>query len=587
MSLLSQYFGILGNYQNENKVELTKFYKFSIWNLNSIAMYDDESSFALNDRYILIGNIIGLTAQDLLTQVCMNGIKEIESVQGSLVIVDKIEERVILFRDLTGRLPLYWKISEGKLLWSTSLNKLKNNNSKLNVEYIYKYIIGSGYVDSWEETPYTDIKRVPRGAMITFENSLNTVKSRETHFKPVPSLENLSNEEIYDRYRRTLQNSIVKRKKSPALFETSSGLDSTGLIFANSLSNCENDHSFTFTFTEKNEGKQWLEAKKVADQYKLKWQTVNADKLLPLSHISMTDVHVPEEPSPDFFFYQWRMEVFDTAKKLGLKHIISGYGGDELLVGNNCYIGDILKQFRFGEAWKIAKSLANSQRLRGLNAIWFFNSYGLKPLLGISQSPPSPMDFDPSIHGRFILPDYLSNQEKAQAVKNIMVAEENKIKYDSLFKTQLARELSYIFLPFGVMDSIGIHYSIETHYPYVDKDVIEFILGLPYSYIRNENESKIIQKNTFKDFYPKDFKRGQENFHYYTFVALKKYWTDIRDMVSDSLLCKSGIFLEEQVIDFLESWKFGKEVGLTRNMQALVSLFLWLKYFQEKEGLSI
>lgn len=587
MGVHDQIFGSIGgNY--EKGTEFAGNSTFTVWNKNCIVSYNNESSFATDDRYIIIGNCIGITIQQLLQRISIKGIKEIENIQGALVIVDKNEGQLIFFRDVTGRMPLFWKWSNnGSILWSSSLHKLKNDKSKLNIDYLYKYLIGSGYVDSWEDTPYTNIYRVPRGEIVIFNNSLKLKKVRENKLKPVDDLEKLSNEELYELYKNKLHNSIVKRKKSSSLFELSSGLDSTGLVFANYLGKYDNDHSITFVFNKNNEDKPELQAKKVANQYNLNWYAVNADNLLPLSHITKTDVHMPEEPSPDYFFYAWRLGVMNKAKELGVETIISGYGGDELLTGNYSYIGDLLKHRQFGLAWKSAISLAKIHRIRGLNAFWYLNSYGMKPLLGIKQNPPTASDFDPSIHERFILNDFLADYDKAIEIKRDMLSKIEKIKHDSLFKTQLAREMSLIFLPFGVMDSIGANSSIEAHYPYIDKELMEFILGLPYNLLINESGSKILQKNSFKYFFPKDFKRGQENFYYYTFEALNKYWNEIYSVVSNSLICKLGIISKEKVIDFLESWKFGKEVGLVRNMQALISLCLWLKYYEDKEGLTV
>ncbi|WP_053074954.1 asparagine synthase-related protein [Ornithinibacillus californiensis] len=569
----------IGNYSRISNFPIEK--EFYLGSFPIKISLINESSLASNNRFIVLARTIGDKATDILEKISSKGLNELETVQGSVAIIDKLEGTIILYRDPTGRIPLYWTIQNNVFYCSTSLKEIKNPNHDWNLDYFYKYLIGLGYVDSWEDTPFVNINRVPRGKLLTFNNEYKILSKKEVYFKLNLELEKKSEEDIYNLYREKLTQAIQKTKGESALFETSSGYDSTGLIFANSPLVTAKDQSLTLTFIGEDDIKH--EAKKIADAYNLTWNTKSIDDYLPLSHLDYSYTSIPEEPTPDYFFYPWRIAVFEKAKELGLNSIISGYGGDELLTGNHSYISDLLRKLRFTSSWKTSLYLANVQKSRGLNAWWYLKSYGIYPLLNIKQKYPSPKDWNASIHQRFEVPPYVNDKAVLEGIKEHMENTSNKLKYKTKYITEMARDLNMTFLPFNVADIIGFEYGIEQNFPYLDKELIEFVLSLPFSFYTKDNFDKKLQRNAFRQYYPKYFQIGQEDFYKFTFLALEEYWNDIISNVVNGPLCKLGIISEEKVLLYLESWKCGKEVGLTRGLHALIGLSLWLKDITKNE----
>ncbi|PED85254.1 asparagine synthase [Bacillus cereus] len=561
---------------------------FELWGSNGIIKYKGENTVASNNKYLVMVRGIDTAASSLLENITIKGIEEIQKVQGSVVLIDKEKEEILLYRDPTGRLPLYWNIEKGILKWSAQLKDLISEKSRLNREYFRQYFIGSGLVDLWEETPYVNISRVPRGQTIIFRDACRIKEQKNNNFQPIQGLHNINDKEIHQEYINLLNTTIRKHKETSALFEMSGGLDSTGLVIANSYSKHKDDQATTLTFQKYSDCNEHFSAELTASKCNLPWNPINADSLMPLSHIlDMNLEHNPDEPSPDLCFYPWRLAILDKAKELGINTIISGYGGDELLEGNRCYIADYLKKGKILLSWKHSMNIARQNSIFGLSAWYYFKSYGIYPALGKQQHPSVFSAWDPSIHDRFLLSDYMENVEVVGHLKEKMYKKINSIKLQTEYSTQLARELSTVFLPYGVVDAIGKDYSIEFSFPYLDKRLIEFILGLPHRHCIDMQGRKLLTQRAFYEYFQQGFKRQQGNYYRLTFKALQQYWGDIYKLIINSPLCELGVISKEKTITFLEKWKCGKEVNSTRSLWALLAACLWVKNVTSLGGIKV
>lgn len=529
-----------------------------------------------NTRFTVAVRGAGVKASSVLELIDKKGIKGLKEIDGncSVVVIDHTDEVVVMYRGPVGRYPLYWTQKKHEISWSTDIKLLEGN--RLNSLYFYRYFIGMGFADLWRETPFKGINRVPRGHAIIFQKFSDPSILFKDPFNPKTDLENMTETEIYEMYQEQIHKSLVKHRGKSALFECSGGLDSSSLLIANKQLKNMGDSSVTYTWNLFKDVDETEQARRIASQVGIPWESVQADDLLPMSHIhSFPETHLPDEPSPDLFFYPWRLPIFQLAKTLGHDSIISGHGADDLLQGNYCFLADLLKQLKLKTAWQQALSIANAFPESGLKAIWFIKSYGLFPLLRLPQKSPLISSWDPAIHNRFMIPSFLHNSRMGIDLMKEMEKELKKIRLNTEYATQLSRNMSTVSL-ISDFDVIARDYGMEMSFPYVDRPLIEFILGLPHRYTIQGTKRKVITRHVFQKYLPNNFVRVQGNFYRLTFLSLQKYWAEIYNLVANSPLCDEGIITREKAIDFLEKWRAGKEVDSTATLTSLISACFWI-----------
>lgn len=576
--------GEVNNNNSELNVSDDKLLEFSIWNSNGSIASKEDSCVAENEEYVVVVKGKGLIPTDLLEMLKISGIASLRRIKAncSVAIINKITQQLVLYRGPIGRYSLFWTKSLNKLLWSTYLDDLVTDQAKLSLAYFKRYFITMGYVDSWSETPYENVYRVPRGTAIIFSSfdTDPTILFNDS-LQISTEVSNFKEHDVVDGYLHYLNQSLSRHKDSEdSVFQCSGGLDSSSLIVANSLNPTSKDVALTLTFEKYDYCDERENAMKVAEASNIPWYQVLGDKL-PFSRHILKE-HVPIEPGPDVSFYPWRTPFFEFAKQHGYSNIISGYGADDLLLGNFCFIADLIKSGKIFSAFKQAYGSAQRYKEHGLTVAWFFKSYGLFPLLKIPQKAPYFGAWDPTIHQRYFIPSFVEDTVENQYLLQESLRTIESIRLPSEYSTQLARNMSLTFHTFASVDGIGRTLDIEENYPFLDRELVEFVMSLPNKYLIQGSNRKIITTWALGHKFPKDYSPVQGDFYKLTFESLRTNWNQIVEIVSNSPLCDVGLISRKKAIAFLESWKCGKEVDSTQTLNALLGACIWV----ENKGVS-
>lgn len=269
--------------------------------------------------------------------------------------------------------------------------------------------------------------------------------------------------------------------------------------------------------------------------------------------------------------------MFELAHQHKHSTIISGFGGDDLLFGNQCVLADLMKKLKFRSSLKQAMEFAQRNTELGLTASWFIKSYAIFPLLKIKQRPPIFSLWDPAIHNRFFIPSFLNDIPLSKKFIKEMEATVNAFKNKSKYITQMGRNLSTVFSTYQMVDAIGRNYNIEERYPYLNRSIVEFILSIPSRFIIDGRDRKVLTKRVFNGYYPPSFNPSQGNFYKLMFISLNQNWTEIKKVIHNSPLCDSGIISRDSTIDFLENWRLGNETISTSMLYSLISACIWVE----------
>lgn len=297
----------------------------------------------------------------LIDQIQLNFINYINGMF-SIIIYDKLTEKVHLFRDITGQKSLYYYYHNKILIISSEIKlilKSKKVVRQIN-EDAYEESFTIGY-NSTENTIFKNIKKILPGQRITIDlKNNNLIKGQYKQYK-LP----IQNKNIYDAIDETVKNHLESIQKIG--INISGGLDSNIILhhalkyksdltlFSNYFENC--NYEFNQDFEK---------AKHIADLYKLKLVKMNISEndYVKNFYDSFSNIEEVNRNFNNPIYYH----SYQYQKKENCKVILTGDGGDEIFAGYNWYrkgrISEKLFKIFFFKPFKQLSSLLN-----------YFNNY--------------------------------------------------------------------------------------------------------------------------------------------------------------------------------------------------------------------
>ncbi len=277
-------------------------------------------------------------------------------------------------------------------------------------------------------------------------------------------------------------------------------------------------------------------------------------------------------------FAQW--QVMKLAQAKGIKVLLDGIGGDELLAG---YIGyyhtylflDLLTHFQFKE---LATEILAYTALNSVKIHWIMKDivkviYAQLPLYARLKHRISKLSW--------LAPDFVAAyQPQSQTGYNTTT------KYSSQFAEALYRRLTTslggtglpVLLRYEDRDSMA--FSIEARVPFLDHRLVEFVFSLPASQKIRHGVTKVILRNAMKGILPEKVRLRMDKIG---FSAPSSLWlrTILRDKVKDIIHSDSfrqrGYFRVDEV-----ERQFALHCSGKKNVTAIwrwINLELWLRIF--------
>lgn len=280
-----------------------------------------------------------------------------------------------------------------------------------------------------------------------------------------------------------------------------------------------------------------------------------------------------EEPFPSTsILAQWY--VIKLARERGVKVLLDGQGGDELLAG---YIGlyqlylfmDLLTRFRLG---RLAREV-----------IGFLSHHSFPKASQLRQGALRVLSFLPSgVRRRFSneVPSWLA-PEFAMAHRDRDEANA-EVKYSSRFDEYLYRRLVGNGLPalLRYEDKNSMAFSIEARVPFLDYRLVEYAFSLPpYQKIR-DGVTKVVLRNAMKGILPEKVRTRMGKLG---FATPESIWLrtnlkgEIEAIFHSSSFRQRGYFQADQVETEFALYCLGQRSA--RSIWRWVSLELWLRRF--------
>jgi len=426
------------------------------------------------------------------TEVILNGYMEYKEniakyLNGMFAfsIYNKFTKELFLARDKSGIKPLYYFYNNENFIFSSEIKILKKYSSEINLDAKILFLL-LGYIPE-PLTIYESIYIFPAGHYGYYKNSkLDIVKYDKYYFEP--KIEKPYDAIVSD-IKELFHNSIKRHLISDASIGTflSGGLDSSA-ITAVAAQYKTDLQTLSLVFNEKDLSEEYYQDL-VANRYATKHTKFLIDENLFLNSIDdfFNSMDQPTIDGLNTYF------VSLAARKSGLKTVLSGVGGDEIFYGYPSFKnGKVLKALSY-IPYSFIKMFEYSNKYKKLELLQIENDlayYLPKRGLFSPSEIAKILNIDKSTIYNLIIK--LWETYNSSHINDI----EDKISYFELnmyMKNQLLRDT----------DLFGMSHSLEIRVPFLDKELIEYVLK-----IKPKNKFGIYNKQILadvsKDILPKE-----------------------------------------------------------------------------------
>lgn len=465
----------------------------------------------------------------------------------AITIFDKIKNKLILARDRLGVKPLYIYQKDKELHFSSEIKSFltyENFCKEIDTQSIHNYL-KFNYIPI-PNTIYKFVKHIEPAYFYEIDcNTLEIEKTKYWEIKNSPEIENVSEEEVFEKIDEILTDAIKIRLRSDVGIGAflSGGLDSS-LVCAMTKEkfNISLD-TYSIGFKEKRfDESQW--AKKVAYLCGLnnKVHTLESD----IVELWNTTTWHNDQPHGDISFIP--TYIISKFAAQDYKLVFTGDGGDEAFAGYTKYFS------------VFENSLDD-----------YFDSISL-----IKDDK----EFDRLYTKEFTeLVDYnLPKKIFSEIIDEVNCKDDvNKILH---FDTRQLLPGNNLVKP----DKMAMANSLETRSPMLDYRLFEYMQSLHGSFKLRDNETKYILKKFALKYLPKDIVYRDKQM--FTVPVGEWFKTHLKDYVSNIIKSDSlknrNIFNTIYLESILEKHLKG-EKDFTRELRAIVNLEIWFREFEDRE----
>jgi asparagine synthase (glutamine-hydrolysing) len=444
-------------------------------------------------------------------------------------IFDSHKNHLFCSRDRFGIKPFYYTSINGKFVFGSEIKQLLYF---IEDRYINKSVLADFLVLSLEDntnnTFFENVYKIPP--------SHNLIYNLETHdyqihryYEYHPEVSNDSEAHTIEKTFDLIKKSIDIRLRSDVKVGTclSGGLDSS-IIASIAAKNYDNSQAFYAVHAQSTEAKgdERVFADMVKESSQLDLTVIRPQKEDFEKNLQKV-VEIQEEPfgGPSVIFQYF---VFEQAKKDNCPVMLDGQGGDEVFLGYERYYSILLSSMTFSDKIKFLTEISTKSRFSFAKNLLLFAYFSI-PFLRVSN-------YKKRLN--FLKKDFLNNAnfqyliDYSKKFKDIRQFQ----KYE-LFEFQLPHLLRY-------EDKNSMYHSIETRLPFLDFDLVPYIINANNNLKMLGGWSKYILRKSCESVAPKEiiWRREKKGFEAPEDTWLKDKDKIINDIYESDLiksLCKS------------------------------------------------
>jgi asparagine synthase (glutamine-hydrolysing) len=466
----------------------------------------------------------------LLHTLLQFGWKGLDKCEGmwAFAVYDKTDGSLLLSRDRFGEKPLYLYRDETGLYFGSEIKfifTLLGQTLPVNYEHLYRYMV-NGYKALYKvkQTFFEGIQElVPASVLMLKHSSIETLKK---YWQPTFEQDNtISYDEAVEEARARLIQSVRLRLRSdvPLAFCMSGGIDSNSLISIAKIVFGYDVHGFTIVNTDSRYEEQDMIEHSVA-QLGIRHTSIPVN---PHDFLSNLRTLVRQHDAPVYtisYYAHWLL--MSSIADHGYRISISGTAADELFSGyydhHNAYLYEIrhnpvLYQEALNNWWQYINPIVRNPYLR--NPALFLKNPKLRDHI------------------------FLGAEGFSQYLYQNWSEPFTEVQYsESLLRNRMLNELFHEATPVILHedDLNAMYYSIENRSPFLDRQLFDFCIRIPTSYLVQNGFAKAVLRDAMRGLVPERIldNHRKVGFNAPIFSFLDVHNSDVREY----LLGQSPIF---------------------------------------------
>jgi asparagine synthase (glutamine-hydrolysing) len=487
----------------------------------------------------------------------------------------KPEQRELLFAaDYMAIRHIFYYLKKDRIWWATDLSPLvllSNGKFHIDDNYVAGYFANA---PAAHLTPYLEIREVPSGQFVRVRNGRASVE-RFWRFSPKSRIRYKSDAEYEEHFRQVFRQSVQRRLRSdsPILAELSGGLDSSSIV-------CMSDDIIA------NEGDQLPRLDTISYYDNTE---PNGDDSMYFPRIEQMrgriGIHVDGsqlENSPvslQCSEFRSLPGTLGERRKVGAKPadlgrggyrvVLSGIGGDEFMGGvpdPRAHLADLIIQFKLVTLARQLTAWSLIKRRPWIQLLWHAAIEVLPRTLG----------------------QYLAEEGRVEAwIREDFAQRTNlairQMSVDEYFGLRLPTRRSCIVGVFLMASKLAKHTPRlsaleEARYPYLDQNLIEFILSIPASQLLRPGNRRSLMRRALAGIVPQDIlsRRTKQVGARTPVLVLERHWDELQSVYETSLSSSLGYVHEDRFLKVISDACAGKTVPLVRVLR-VISLEYWLR----------
>lgn len=417
----------------------------------------------------------------------------------ALALWDARERKLLLARDPLGIKPLYYYKTDNLFIFASEVRALLESGlvpRRLSPAGLASYL-EYGSVEA-PETIIEGVRSLMPGHFIFVQTTQKDIHLEEKSFNSEvfePSLPNrfTNRDKAVTQLREVLQESVRLHLVSdvPLGVFLSGGMDSSAIVALMSQVAGERVKSFSVTFSEER-FTEATHARQIAERFGTDHREIplSEDGLLEMLPGAMRAIDQPTMDGINTFV------VSKSVREAGITVALSGLGGDELFAGYSTF-----QRFRKLQTLSpVPQGMRRAVSTVG-NAV-LSNSVQRRKFWQLFESDISP-------RAAYAVTRQLFSKEETGALLN-RVSSRAKVPYyeealDSINAVSLCELQGYMTNTLlRDTDFMSMAHSLEVRVPFVDSEVVRFVLSIPGEWKMNGGRAKPLLQDALKDLLPEE-----------------------------------------------------------------------------------
>jgi len=478
--------------------------------------------------------------------------------------------RLVLSRDYLGVKPLFYHSGTEKFLWCSHLAGLLLNESQFtpDCDYIAGYL--TLYPDA-DLTPYQEIRAVPPASFVVVSERRLSIRAY-WKFDSGREIRYRSDADYEEHYRQLFRQSVLRRLRShaPVLAELSGGFDSSSIVcMADQILETSTQQPSTletFSFYDATEPDE-DDLRYLATVEKQRGRKGIHVDLQPLGGRSILDDST-FHAEPHFGDRSGAAAALtNISRNRGCRVLLAGTGGDEVngqALDPRVLMAELFVQLR----WiKLAREL-RSWSLLIRKRPWIH-------LLGQTLLQFAPMSVRAALSEQGCVAPFVSRNFSR---RHRMAARQLGDSSDSRWLLPRQRDAAQTVAALSRRLSSIPPSVIEKRYPYLDQDLLEFLMAIPLGQLQRSGERRSLMRRAIGNILPPEVlnRNSKSRLGRCYCLFVRDHWKRLQELCSNSVVAQLGIVDAVRLRECLSKLKRGELPGYALPLLKTVAVEAWL-----------